>query len=131
MAFDSVFKNLFMTPSQKKQKTDDYFRKMFPYGEKQKNWEDNIIESIYADNKKLIPTIKYMCYTRREMLIDKTNNDEYFDKKYRKLLKRMKLSQKDIDFIEMFTKLEYEADRFSDLPALKDVMQMCKQLRND
>ena len=77
MAFNSFIDNLFTTPSQKKERDLNYYHKMFPFGDKQKNWEDNIIETLYADNSKIIPTIKYMCLTRREMLIDSITNDEY------------------------------------------------------
>ena len=53
MAFNSFLNNLFMTPSQKKELDNNYFHKMFPFGNKQKDWEDKIIETLYTNNKKI------------------------------------------------------------------------------
>lgn len=125
MAFNSFLSNLFMTPSQKKELDNNYYQKMYPFGSKQKDWEDKIIEKLYADKSKLIPTIKYMCLTRREMYIDLITNDEYYDKKYRKLIKRMSLSEEDINFVETFTKLEYSANSYSNLPTIEEIKEKC------
>lgn len=125
MPLDSIFNNWFITPSQKKEQEQMYLHKMLPFGNKQKKWEDDIIEKIFVDDSKIIPTIKYMCYTRREMFIDATVNDEYLSKKYKKLCRRMKLSEEQIAFVDKFAKLEYDVKSASDFPSLQEVKEKC------
>lgn len=123
MAFSTLIKNMLMTPGQKKEENDQYLKKMFPLGNKQQEWENSIFEELFKD-KNRIPTIKYVCYARREMYIDNIAlQDDYLNNRdYKKLLKRMKISDNELRIIEKLAKLENEAKDLSELPTISDIL---------
>lgn len=123
MALSNFVKNMFMTPGQKKEIEDAYYKKMFPFGEVQQKWEDEMIKSLFPETKS-IATIKYLCLVRREMYIDKTVNNDLnnaITKDYLKLIKRMKISESEKDTIDAFARLEAKANSFEELPTLDDI----------
>ena len=42
----------FETAKQKKKKMDRYYKKLYPFGEEQKNWEQDRLNETFPDNKK-------------------------------------------------------------------------------
>ncbi len=42
----------FETAKQKKKKMDRYYKKLYPFGEEQKSWEENRLNEVFPNNKK-------------------------------------------------------------------------------
>ena len=124
MAQTSLLAKMFQTPDKKKQADDDYFKKMFPFGQKQQQWENDMINKLIED-KKRVPTIKYVNFIRREMYIDgiAKQNDHINDKAYKKLLKRMKVTDEELSIIENLSSLQVQAKCFEELPTIDQILK--------
>ena len=123
MALTNFIKNMFMTPSQKKATDDAYYKKMFPFGAKQQQWENNMINELFVGRKN-ISTIKYLCLIRREMYIDKvvnSNMDDKATKEYNKLVKRMMVNKDEEIIVDAFAKMTNEAKNINELPSLEQI----------
>lgn len=115
MSFFGIGNDILLSPEQKRKREEAYYNKVYPFGKAQQDYEDEIIGHYFSDDKKMIPTIKYMCLIRREMYADKqeTNAD------YNKTLKRIKLTDKQKQFVEVFSKLVSEAKNYDELPTIE------------
>lgn len=116
MSFFGIGNDLLLSPAEKRKREEAYYNKMYPFGKNQQDYEDEIINHYFSDNKNVIPTIKYMCLIRRENYIDKLETD---NKDYNKMLKRIKLSDEQKKFVEVFSRLESEAKSLSELPTIE------------
>ena len=129
MALTNFFKNMFMTPSEKKSIEDTYYKKMFPFGTKQQEWENDTINKLFATSKN-ISTIKYLCLVRREMYIDGTVNnnlDDKITKDYNKLVKRMMVNKDEEKIIDTFARLTNNAKSIKELPSFEQIKKESEQ----
>lgn len=122
MAFDKLLKNMFMTSDKKREEEDRYLKKIFPLGKEQQDWENKIFDELFKD-KDRISTIKYVSFVRREMYIDgiALEDDHLNNKEYKRLLKRMKISDDEERLIEKLVILEHKAKDLSELPTIEQI----------
>lgn len=124
MAKTSLLEKMFQTPKKKKETDDAYFNKMFPFGAKQQQWENEMFEKLITD-KRRIPSLKYVNFIRREMYIDKIakSDDDVNDKNYKKLLKRMKITDDEKAIIEKLASLETAATSMKEMPTIDQIKE--------
>jgi len=109
----------FTSPSQQKELDEAYFKKMFPFKDEQRIWENETLKYFF-DNDDKINAIKYASYVLREMLID----DKYNEDEFLKVIKFSRLNNEEKHFIECFTKLEFEATSISELPGVEKIKEV-------
>lgn len=119
----------FTTPKEKKRKEIAYKKMLYPFGDKQNEWENNILKELFPNKNKQQPSFKYICICYKESLIKSQldpDEDEYIPleyslKKYEKMVKRMKIDVEDLQIIENLAKLQIQAKSFEQLPTIDDI----------
>ena len=65
----------FETAKQKKKKMDRYYKKLYPFGEEQKSWEENRLNEVFPNNKKT-KSYHFELLILRESIADIYDEDE-------------------------------------------------------
>lgn len=120
MGFD--LSDLFMTAEKKKRNEEAYLKEMYPLGELQKIWEDNIYKELFKDVKD-ISLIKYVGLLRRKMYIDENLDEEEF----KKMIKRYKLTDTQAKLVDITSRLESKASSIEELPTLAQIQAELKK----
>lgn len=117
----------FTSPKEKKRRDIAYKKMLYPFGDKQIEWENNILNELFPNRQKDQPTFKYICICYKENII-KANLDpddenyvpyEYSLKNYKKMLSKMKINDEEILLIENLAKLQLDAESFEQLPTIE------------
>ena len=124
MANRGMFDNWFQTPERKKEAENYYFNKMFPFGIQQQQWENEMMDQLIEDKSRM-QLVKYVCFARREMYIDGTAKDDDMtnNEEYKRLLKKMKITEQECSIIENYSKLVTQASCMEELPTIEQIKQ--------
>ena len=118
----------FETREQRKRREQAYFRKMFPLGKEEQEWERNTLGELFP--KKDVPYANYLLLTLREYLyatkLDEDDEDYICDVQtaldlWRKDRTYSTFRQEQVNLIEKIAFLENMAGSLDELPALEDI----------
>lgn len=66
----------FETAKQKKKKMDRYYKKLYPFGEEQKSWEQKRLDDVFPNNKKT-KSYHFELLVLRESIVNLSDPDIY------------------------------------------------------
>lgn len=126
----------FSSAKQKEKENKAYKKLMYPLGEKQLEWEDEVYNALFSRNKRNdVSTMKYVGLMRREADIRPTldkEDDDYREqepayKEFLDTVKRMKVSKQEAEIIEKIAEIEKNAKSIEDLPVVEEFVKSLKE----
>lgn len=123
----------FESPKQRKKRQREYFKKVFKFGEEQKEWEKNIIEKIFSQKKEINNYI-FEVLVLKEKLYNAEHPDEDDEviereevlKDWEKNRVNTNFSKEDCAILKVIAVLENDCNAFENLPSKEEIILLSK-----
>lgn len=135
MGFESWFS--FESAKQRKKKQAVYYKKMFPLGEEQRIWEQEMMKKLFPEKKDVKPYI-YELLVLKEGLFEADHPDEYEEdlidrdtaiRIWKNSVTASVLTVKQQNIIQALALLEIEAKSMDSLPSKEDILEFARTIQ--